>query len=266
MQPRRIVIADADAATRDGIERALIAAGYDAVSAATVPDAFKAIMDTMPHLVLIDVSLDSMDGYTLLAEKQAEPLLAKIPVFLLSNKGTAINMRRVPAGSVIQFIMTLQGDAEEIVSRINTFFGPDEQSVQDNNALDDKGPLKKVLWIENDRLIGNILGKKLVASGFDVIRATDADSAFGALERTVPDVIILDLLPGMNGLDFLEKMRRDIRFRDTPVMIFTNVSDEAQKQRARSLGVEKFITKTTVSFDQVVEEVANLATVSIKRS
>ena len=63
---------------------------------------------------------------------------------------------------------------------------------------------KKILWVEDDKLIGNILSKKLLSSGFDLIFTKSGVEALEHLKHVIPDIIIVDiLLPGMNGFDIL---------------------------------------------------------------
>jgi DNA-binding response OmpR family regulator len=213
----------------------------------------KAIYDTMPHLILVDVVLPTMTGYEIIEKKSAEPLLAKIPVFLLSTQGVPINMRLVPQGAVKEFILDLHADAGEILKKVNVEFGYQSNDLGMQATSGDK---KKILWVEDDKLIGTILAKKLISSGFDLFHAKNGTEAFEGLKAMVPDVIVLDLLiPGMNGFDILQNVKTIPALSKVPVMILSNLNKQSDIDRARKLGAQKFLVKAATSLDQIVAEI-----------
>jgi CheY-like chemotaxis protein len=214
--------------------------------------------DTMPHLILVDIDLPGIDGYSILEKKQAEPLLAKIPVFLMSTQGVPINMRDVPKDSVAEFIIALHADTGDIVEKIDRFFNHEAMSSQ-ATAPDAGGEKKKLLWVEDDKLIGTILAKKLVSAGFDLFHAKNGEEAMEALKASKPDAIVIDLLlPGMSGFDILQKINTDEVLKKIPCMVLSNLSKPSDIEKARILGAKKFLVKAATSLDQIVEEVREL--------
>ena len=259
----KILIIVGDAAAADHLSQALTAEGYSVAVASSAVEGTKGIFDILPHLILLDVVLPDGDGYDVLAKKQAEPLLAKIPVFLMSTQGVPINMRKVPQGSVAQFIMTYQSDPSDMVSRANTQFGYTTAAEASANAAaaGSATPKKRLLWVEDDKLIGNILEKKFISSGFDLTHCRNGEDAIKAMDEAtssgnVPDAVILDLLlPGMNGFDILQKMRMNDKLKKVPAMILSNLSKPSDLEKAKMLGAEKYLVKAAASLDQIVKEV-----------
>ena len=219
---------------------------------------FKGMCDVLPHLVLLDIVLSDIDGYTVLAKKMAEPLLVKIPVFLLSTHGVAINMRNIPPNSVSEVIISLNTKSFDILQKVNEYFGYGLLDVADKtNSLESEK--KKILWIEDDRLIGNILKKKIISSGFDLTHVQDGTAALESLKTIKPDVIVADLiLPGMDGFELIEAINKDKNMEDVPKMILSNVSKTGDIDRAKSLGVKKYLVKASTSLDQVIVEIKSL--------
>ncbi len=247
---------EGEAAFGGRIVEALKKEGYIASLATEGNAGLKLIYDTLPHLILVDLVLPGMDGYQILEKKHAEPLLTKIPVFLLSTQGVPINMARVPQGSVKEYILDLHADTHEIVRRVNGLFG---YPMSDASSAA-QGKKKKIVWVEDDKLIGTILGKKLLASGFDVMHAKNGQEALQYLSENVPDAIILDLLmPGMSGFDILQKVKADPRLKNIPSMILSNLNKQSDIERAKILGAQKFLVKAAASLDQIVEEVRDLS-------
>lgn len=127
-------------------------------------------------------------------------------------------------------------------------------------GVDLKG--KKVLIIEDDTLLHSLLGDKmsdLRTQGVEVVPVLSADDALKTMKTFVPDVILLDLvMPGKNGFEFLEEMRKDPRFASTPVIVLSNLSQESDRARAKELGVVKYLVKADFSLNEISEEVLKI--------
>lgn len=248
----------ADVLTKDGYTTLLIKNGADGV---------KSIIDTMPHLILLDVVMAGGDGYEILAQKHAEPLLARIPVFLMSAQNVPINIQRVPQGSVSEFLMAIDVNPAGVLEKINRHFGHESLSVPESISESIKDPVaatstsnkKKILWVEDDKLIGTILARKFVSSGLDLFHAKNSEEAMAALKQVIPDIIVLDLLlPGMSGFDILQQVRMDAGLKNVPVLILSNLSKPSDIEKAKILGAQKFLVKAAASLDQIVAEVKGM--------
>lgn len=217
----------------------------------------KGIYDVLPHFIILDIALSDTDGYQILAKKQAEPLLSKIPVLLLST-GAVINMHSIPPDSVTQIIIAPPTKSIEILKNVNDFFGyPTVEPILEMKTS--SVVKKKLLWVEDDKLIGNILSKKLIASGFDLVHANSGEEAMKSLESRMPDAIIVDLLlPTMSGFDILQKVKDNDILKKVPRMVLSNLSKTSDIDKAKSLGVTKFLVKASTSLDQIVAEIRDL--------
>lgn len=252
----KILVVQADITLGRQIIDSLTKRGYQAVLVSTGSEGLKA-METGPDLVLLDVTFPDKSGYEVLASKQTNQAISKIPVFLTSSQGLPINMRDVPPGSVEEFVMALHLDPRSVVEKIDRHFGHEDDAVL--SASDQSGPKKKLVWAEDDKLIGTILAKKLISSGFDLFHAKNGQEALDALKTAIPDVIALDLmLPGMSGFDILQSIRMDERLKKVPVIILSNLSKPSDLEKARVLGAQKFLVKAAVSLDQIVAEIKAL--------
>lgn len=254
---KKILVITGDGNFGERLRKTLQDGGYFAVLVKNGIEAVKAMIDTLPHLVLLDVVVTGADSYSILAEKQAEPMLAKIPLFLMSTQGTPINMRRVPQGAVAEFIVAMHAEPREVLDRVDGHFGVNRfENAPSDSISDDR---KKILWVEDDKLIGTILGKKLISSGFDLTHTKNGEETLRELENIVPDIIIVDLLlPGMSGFEILEKVKERDRLKSIPVMVLSNLSKSSDIEKAKALGAQRFMVKAASSLDQIVAEVHNL--------
>lgn len=255
----KIVIIEGNPTVGKQISETLKKDGYNNVLVfRSGEEGMKGIYDNLPHLILLDIVLPDTDGYSILAKKQAEPLLVKIPLFLLSTEGVAINMRNIPEGSVKEVIISLHANAKDILDKVNGYFGYQSAGSAVESATEDQNK-KKLLWVEDDKLIGTILAKKLVSSGFDLVHANNGEEALNSLKTKRPDVIVVDLLlPGMSGFEILQKIKIDDSLRAVPKMVLSNLSKASDIDKARILGADKFLVKASTSLDQIVAEIKDL--------
>lgn len=121
---------------------------------------------------------------------------------------------------------------------------------------------KKILVVEDEIAIRKITTTKLELAGLNVRAAINGDDAMKILKEVNPDVILLDLvMPKMDGFEFLEKLRDDPRFKDTPVIVFTNLGQESDKIRTKSFGVKDFLIKAETSLESLCDKVLNYCAV-----
>lgn len=118
---------------------------------------------------------------------------------------------------------------------------------------------KKLLWLEDDALLGSILGKELQSSEFELIHVKEGKEALNVLKDVIPDVVMVDLLvPGdIDGFDLLREMQSDSRLKDVPKIVLSNLSNQADIDRARGLGANTFIVKASSSIDLIIGEIRN---------
>jgi len=115
--------------------------------------------------------------------------------------------------------------------------------------------LAKVFIVEDDVFLGRVLTEQVKASGIDVERFMSAEDALKALEQTVPDLILLDIfLPGLNGLDMLEQLRKKDFGPKVSVIVVSNTDDAQDRLRAQSLGAE-FLIKAATTPDEIITKV-----------
>lgn len=115
---------------------------------------------------------------------------------------------------------------------------------------------KKVLIIEDDTFLQGLAATKLKKEGFIVLAAANSDQVSTILENDIPDIVLLDLvLPGTDGFGILKKIRENLKTKDTPVLIFSNLSDPKDMQKAKELGATDFMIKSDFTLDELTERV-----------
>jgi len=118
---------------------------------------------------------------------------------------------------------------------------------------------KKILIIEDDAFLQGLASRKLQGEGYEVSIATNGEEGFKALEENGHDLILLDLLlPNIDGFEFLEKMRANEKWKDTKVIVFSNLSEEKDIKRTQELGVIDYMIKANFTLDELTNKIKGI--------
>jgi two-component system alkaline phosphatase synthesis response regulator PhoP len=102
----------------------------------------------------------------------------------------------------------------------------------------------KVLVIDDEAVLVETIAYNLEQAGYQVVTAADGVSGLTALNREMPDLIILDLmLPEMDGLDFCRQVRREKNTATIPIMMLTARGEEIDKVVGLEVGADDYVTK-----------------------
>lgn len=112
----------------------------------------------------------------------------------------------------------------------------------------------KILLVEDDRYLSKIYSNKLRLNGFDVSLATTGEEGLHKAATERPDLILLDLiLPGKDGFQVLEELKTDRTTQKIPVVILSNLGQEADIERGMNLGARSYLIKANLSLSQIVD-------------
>jgi DNA-binding response OmpR family regulator len=118
---------------------------------------------------------------------------------------------------------------------------------------------KRVLLAEDEPNIAELLRFLLARAGFDVQTESDGEAALAAALASPPSVVILDvMLPGLDGLEVLRRLRLDPRGRGLRTIVLTAKGQRADRKAAIDGGADLFITKP-FSNDELIAAVRLLA-------
>jgi CheY-like chemotaxis protein len=120
--------------------------------------------------------------------------------------------------------------------------------------------LKKVLAVEDDLFLKELLAGKFPDDEFDVLYASNGDEALSIAMTEIPDIILLDiLLPGMSGYEVLEKLKNDETTKHIPVVILSNFGQKEDIEKGKALGATDYLVKANNSLDAIVAKVREIA-------
>ena len=116
--------------------------------------------------------------------------------------------------------------------------------------------MAKILLVEDDQSLREIYGIRLTAEGYEIVPAGDGEEALAVAVRERPDLIISDvMMPKISGFDMLDILRSTPETKDIKVIMMTALSSDDQRERGERLGADRFLVKSQVGIEDVVNAV-----------
>lgn len=120
--------------------------------------------------------------------------------------------------------------------------------------------MKKLLIVEDESILRNMYTERFsMQDDIEVISAKSVEEGFSLAKKEKPDLILLDILfPQGNGIDLLEKIRKDMAIKDIKVLTFSNYDEPDTKKRAMQLGSIDYLIKTNYTPNQITAIIQNI--------
>ena len=201
----RVLVVDDDPVARDLLQRQLDAAVYEVRTAAGGAEGLRLAREWLPEVILLDVLMPEMDGWTVLSRLKSDADVADIPVILVSmldegNLGYMLGAAEYVHKPVRR---------EELTRLLRRYVG--------------SGARTQVLVVDDEPMARELLRRSIDALDVHVVEAGDGREALERLEHSTPAVILLDLsMPVMDGFGFLRELRAHREWRSLPVVVVTS--------------------------------------------
>ncbi|OGM19861.1 hypothetical protein A2686_01165 [Candidatus Woesebacteria bacterium RIFCSPHIGHO2_01_FULL_38_10] len=119
--------------------------------------------------------------------------------------------------------------------------------------------MAKILIVEDDPLMSRLYQKIFTFEGYAIDIATDGVEALDKVRKDKPTLILLDIMmPRMNGLEFLGKVKSDPDTKSIPVVILTNLAGQQDAERGITAGAVKYIVKSEYEPKQIANMVKEI--------
>jgi len=127
----------------------------------------------------------------------------------------------------------------------------------------------RILFVEDEKNLVDIYHDYFESNGYDFVSTNDIQQALRAVELERPDIVLLDIimpkeekgvinLMSEQGYDFLEKVKTNPRTKDVPVVIFTNLDSDQDREKSEAMGAAAYIFKRDCSPKEVLDAVAKI--------
>ena len=113
--------------------------------------------------------------------------------------------------------------------------------------------MAKILIVEDDPLISRLYQKAFSFEGLEVDLAVDGEEGLAKVKSGKPTMVLLDvMMPKMNGLELLDKLKADPETKSIPVVMLTNLAGKQDAETALAKGAVKYIVKSEYSPKEIV--------------
>ncbi len=246
---KKILIVEDDPALGEALLRKMEGAGFETTLAVDGGVALEKIKTMKPDLILLDIILPTLNGYEILEAKQKDPTTKEIPVIIISNSGQPVEISRTLSLGAKDYVIKAELDIEDVLSKVKHYFDGKTTSQSGKDIL--KG--KKILWVEDDAFLRDLVTRKLSSSECSLITVSSGEAALEMIGKEKPDVLLLDiLLPGINGYDVLEKIKKEENTKNIPVILFSNFGQKTDAEKGIKLGASRFVLKAATSLDEII--------------
>ncbi len=115
---------------------------------------------------------------------------------------------------------------------------------------------KKILIIEDEEILTDLLEKKLTQVGYDVSVAENGVKGMEQVEKSIPDLILLDIvMPKMGGFEVMKELQKREEFAKIPIIIISNSGQPVELDLAQKLGAKDWLIKTDFDPQEVLDKV-----------
>jgi len=210
----------------------LTAAGYDVREAWDGEEALGMLRAHKPDLLLTDVEMPKMDGYTLCRAVKNDEALADLPVVICSSLGEAADLERgFDSGADDYLVKPVV--PEELVSRLHSLMATRMISARE-----------RVLVVDDSAAIRHLVADCLRRQGFRVETAVDGHDGRDKAVATPPDLVLTDYdMPRMTGFQLVHALRRDPKTRDVPIVMLTARDTKRDQAQMRAAGLTSYLVK-----------------------
>lgn len=116
--------------------------------------------------------------------------------------------------------------------------------------------MAKIMIVEDDVTLRDIYTTRFKAEGYEVVSASDGETALTVAVKEKPDLILLDIMmPKISGFDVLDILRDTEETRDTKIVVMSALSQTADIEKGKNLGANAYLVKSQVTLSEVIEKV-----------
>lgn len=118
---------------------------------------------------------------------------------------------------------------------------------------------KKILIIEDDKFLRELISQKIQKEGYDIAEAVDGEKGIKGVKDAKPDLVLLDLiLPGIDGFEVLSRIKADPETSKIPVIILSNLGQKEDIDRGLKMGAIDYMIKAHFTPAEIINKVRGI--------
>ncbi len=244
-----ILVIDDDPSVHDLMQRFLSKEGFHVVTASSGSEGLRFAKEHSPDVIILDVMMPNMNGWSVLSALKADSVLASIPVVVVSivddkNQGYAL-------GASDYLVKPINYDR---LTTVLQKYQPDSSS-------------GSIMVVEDNAENREMMRRQLTKAGWRVIEAENGLQALDILEMEQPGIILSDLMmPQMDGFEFISELRKRPKWQSIPVIVLT-AKDLTPEDKQRLDGqIQRIYQKGSYNRQAILDEVRALVTAHTRKN
>ena len=197
-------------------------------------------------MITLDLGLPGMDGWEVLKRLKSDPSTSNLPVVIISmsdNRELGIAL-----GADDYFVKPI--DRERLISRIEALA-----------ATPFHAPPRRLLVIDDDEAVHQMLSEDLSEHGFHLERAYSGEEGLASARRSMPDVVVLDLMmPGMSGFEVADALKASPDTASVPIVILTCRDLSSSDRERLKTKISGFVQKGDSARGKLIDAIQLLST------
>src|SRR6266550_6770498 len=246
--PARILIVEDNPPNLELMRYLLTAFGHVPLPAQSGEQGMMMAHQEKPDLIVCDIQLPGMDGYSYARQVKAETALRAIPLVAVTALAMVGDRDKALASGFDGYI-SKPIDPETFVARVEAFLRPDQRSNRAAPSVTTAAasPAKTrhgTILVVDDRPVNLSLQRSLLEPlGYVVLTAKGMAQALAVARETPPDLILSDvMMADGSGFDFVKAVKADPRLKPIPFVFLTSTyCDEASRAKGLALGADRFL-------------------------
>lgn len=252
--PKKILIIEDNVILGEPLTGTLKRNQYDVVWSTDGAHGLQKMKEFKPDLVLLDIGMPTMNGYDILEAKAQDPGIRDIPTIIISNSGEPVEINRVLALGVADYLVKVQITPDEVLEKVRNLFAHGTTSGATAPTASLVG--KKILWAEDDTFLIDLVARRLANEGSVLVTSTSGSEVAALAEKEQPDIIMLDILmPDKDGFAVLAELKSGEATKHIPVIMFSNLDEKPKADQSRAQGAAGFFVKAMTGLDEIVGEI-----------
>ncbi|NOQ65098.1 MAG: response regulator [Methyloprofundus sp.] len=241
-KPLTILVVEGNIVARKVIVRTLNTVDFEVFEAKNSLEAWNYLQTQTADLILLAITLADKGGYELLEDIKSSAKLQHIPVVMLSSgsRGEIKKNTEQVDGYLLKPFKT-----EDLFKLVNTYRRSKlYSSFPEVTEIETGKKQLNILVVEDSLVVRKVITRTLTATGYKVLTAETGLEALKKLAPTAPDLILLDIiLPDTDGYQVLNEIRKNLRFKHTPVIFLSAKDSLLDKIKGKMSEANDYLTK-----------------------
>lgn len=243
--------------------------GYDVLVAMDGEKGYEMIKNENPDLVLLDIILPTLDGFEILEKLKKDQIT--LPIIVVSNSGQPVEIDKAIKLGAIDYLVKTEFDPADVLEKVIKVLGKSAMKndttvsiskTETGTPASEAGigvGKSKILIVEDDKFLRDLIVQKLHKEGFAVLEAIDGENGIKVTKEKKPDLILLDLiLPGLDGFEVMKILKSDPATSQVPIIVLSNLGQKEDMDRALAGGAEDFMVKAHFTPGEIITKIKSV--------